>query len=73
MEKVVGDLDDPSRIQVRVRPWLRHLPEAVRRGGWHPPVVTINGKLFSQGVVPDAEALRQEIEGYFNARNNAEA
>jgi hypothetical protein len=35
-------------------------------------VVTINGELFSQGVVPDAEALRQEIEGYFNARNNAE-
>lgn len=72
VEEVVGNLDDPSRIQVRVRPWLRHLPEAIRRGGWHPPVVTINGELFSQGVVPDAEALRQEIEGYFNARNNAE-
>jgi hypothetical protein len=70
VEKVVGDLDDPSQVRVRVRPWLHHLPEAIRRGGWHPPVVSINGKLFSQGVVPDADALRQEIEEYFNARNN---
>jgi hypothetical protein len=71
--KVVANLDDPSQIQVRVRPWLRHLLGAIRRGGWHPPVVTINGKLFSQGVVPNVEALRQEIEKYLNARNNAEA
>jgi hypothetical protein len=70
VEKVVGDLDDPSQVRVRVRPWLHHLPEAIRRGGWHPPVVSVNGKLFSQGVVPDANALRQEIKEYFNARNN---
>jgi hypothetical protein len=73
VEKVVGDLDDPSLVRVRVRPWLHHLPEAIWRGAWHPPVVSVNGKLFSQGVVPDAEALRQEIEEYFNARNNTEA
>jgi hypothetical protein len=70
VEKVVEDLDDPSQVRVQVRPWLRHLPEAIQRGGWHPPVVSINGKLFSQGVVPDAGALRQEIKEYFNARNN---
>jgi hypothetical protein len=70
VEEVVGGLDDPSQVRVRVRPWLRHLPEAIRRGGWHPPVVSINGKLFSQGVVPDADALRQKIEGYFKTRNN---
>jgi hypothetical protein len=73
VEKVVGDLDDPSQVRVRVRPWLHHLPEGIRRGGWHPPVVSINGKLFSQGVVPDADALRQEMEKYFNTRNNTEA
>jgi hypothetical protein len=70
VEKVVGDLDDPSQVRVRVRPWLHHLPEAIRRGGWHPPVVSVNGKLFSQGIVPDANALRQEIKEYFDARNN---
>jgi hypothetical protein len=73
VEKVVGDVDDPSLVRVWIRPWLRHLPEAIWRGGWHPPVVSINGKLFSQGVVPDAEALRQEIEEYFKTRNNPEA
>jgi hypothetical protein len=72
VKKVVGDLDDPSQVRVRVRPWLYHLPEAIRRGGWHPPVVSVNGKLFSQGVVPDAGALRQKIEEYFSARNNTE-
>ncbi|HZA24451.1 MAG TPA: nitrate/nitrite transporter NrtS, partial [Dehalococcoidia bacterium] len=35
VEKVVGDLDDPSQVRVQVRSWLRHLPEAIRRGGWH--------------------------------------
>jgi hypothetical protein len=72
VENVVGDLDDPSQVRVRVRPWLRHLPETIRCGGWHPPVVSVNGKLFSQGIVPDAGALREEIEEYFNARNNTE-
>ncbi|HZA23993.1 MAG TPA: nitrate/nitrite transporter NrtS, partial [Dehalococcoidia bacterium] len=72
VEKVVGDLQDPSQVRVRVRPWLRHLPEAIWRGGWHPPVVSVNGKLFSQGVVPDAEALRQELERCLNTRNKRE-
>jgi hypothetical protein len=72
VEKVVGDLDDPSRVQVRIKPWLRHIPQAIWRGGWHPPVVTINGKVFSQGIVPGAELLRREIEEYLNAPDNGE-
>jgi hypothetical protein len=73
VEKVVGHLDDPSQVRVQVRPWLRHLPEAIWRGGWHPPVVTINGKLFSQGVVPEAQALRTEIEKCCSVQNKREA
>ena len=46
-----------SDIRVVVKPWLRHAFAALRRGGWHAPVVTIDGKVFSQGVVPDAETL----------------
>lgn len=64
--RLVRDVvDESSRadIEVEVRPWLRHMFDALRRGGWHAPVVTIDGKLFSQGVVPDADALRERLAG----------
>jgi hypothetical protein len=48
-------------IEVRVRPWLRHMFDALKRGGWHAPVVTIDGKVYSQGVVPDAGALAERL------------
>jgi len=63
--RVIEELGHPPEIQVLVRPWLNYLPQALLRGGWHPPVVTINGKRFSQGVVPDAgrllETIRQQM------------
>jgi len=49
-------------IAVEIRPWLRHAFEALRHGGWHAPVVTIDGRVFSQGIVPDAEALRIALQ-----------
>jgi hypothetical protein len=48
-------------IRVTAKPWLRHIVEALRLGGWHPPVVVVDGAVFSQGVVPDAGALRQRL------------
>ena len=49
-------------VQVEVKPWLRHIFDALRRGGWHTPVVTIDGKVFSQGIVPNADALRERLD-----------
>jgi hypothetical protein len=51
-----------SEIRVEVKPWLRHALDALRRGGWHPPVVTVDGRVFSQGVVPDVAALKERLE-----------
>ena len=51
----------PEVMNVTVKPWLNHLPEALLKGGWHPPVVTVKGKLFTQGIVPSAERLQQAI------------
>jgi hypothetical protein len=53
--------DTDPRIKVEVKPWVNNLLQALRRGGWHPPVVTINGRLFSQGVVPDRDALKTAL------------
>jgi hypothetical protein len=61
VRQAVDELGNPSNVRVVIRPWLNYLPLALLRRGWHPPVVTINGKRFSQGVVPDVKVLRGAI------------
>lgn len=59
VRKVAHDLD--GRVDVEIRPWLRHAFEVLSKGGWHAPVVTIDGRLFSQGVVPDQARLKAAL------------
>ena len=59
VQRVASDLPD---VEVRIKPWFNHLFDALRRGGWHPPVVTINGTITTQGVVPDEDRLRRALE-----------
>ena len=58
VQRVASDLPD---VEVRIKPWFNHLFDALRRGGWHPPVVTINGRITTQGVVPDEDRLRRAL------------
>ena len=58
-------------IHVVVKPWVRHMFDALRRGGWHAPVVTVDGKVVSQGVVPDEDELRQRLIEAAEAREGA--
>ena len=48
-------------IKFEVKPWLDHVFEALPHGGWHAPVVLVNGRLVSQGVVPNAVALEAAV------------
>lgn len=41
--------------------WLDNLFECLLHGGWHAPVILLNGKLFSQGVIPDRKQLSDKI------------
>ncbi len=59
VQRVASDL---PHVEVRIKPWFNNLFDALRRGGWHPPVVTIDGKVSTQGVVPDEATLRRAIE-----------
>ena len=59
VERVAADFAD---VRVTVKPWLNHLFEALWRGGWHAPVVTIDGRVFSQGIVPDETEFRGQLE-----------
>ena len=58
VQRVAADL---PHVEVRIKPWFNHLFDALRRGGWHPPVVTIDGKIATQGVVPDEDRLRRAL------------
>lgn len=60
VEQVAAELD---HVEVRIRPWFNNLVAALRRGGWHAPVVTIDGEIFSQGIVPDEDELRTALIG----------
>jgi hypothetical protein len=68
VRRAVEELENPTEVQVQIRPWLNYLPQALLRRGWHPPVVTINGKRFSQGVVPDVSDLRETIKGHLSRK-----
>ena len=53
--------DQLPNVELRIKPWFSHLFDALRRGGWHPPVVTINGKVATQGIVPDEATFRAAL------------
>ena len=51
-----------GKINIKVKPWFNNLPQTLLKGGWHPPIVMVNGKIFSQGIVPDAKKLENKIK-----------
>lgn len=55
-------------VRVEIKPWLSHLWEALAAGGWHPPVVVIDGRRFSQGTVPERAALVCQLQARLAAR-----
>lgn len=52
-------------IDLKVKQWTRYFYEPLLKGGWHTPIVMINGKIYSQGVVPDHDQIKKHIESYF--------
>ncbi len=45
-------------VKLEVKPWLTFLWESLRCGGWHAPVVLVDGRLVRQGTIP----LKEELE-----------
>lgn len=52
---------DGKPLVIEVKPWLTHLWSALKKGGWHAPVILINGKLFSQGKLINRQRLVQRL------------
>ena len=61
VQQALAEVDPSRRLTFVAKPWLRHAIPALLSGGWHPPVALIEGEVFSQGIVPDAEALRRRF------------
>lgn len=73
VSEILQEVDPSGRLRFVARPWLRHALSALIAGGWHPPVVLIDGDLFSQGVVPSRDALRERLEELARSRRTAES
>lgn len=58
-------------IESEIKPWLTHLWESLRRGGWHPPVVLVDGKLVRQGTIPTLAELQAAVCRAFEAKGIA--
>ena len=48
-------------IELEIKPWLNHLWESLRHGGWHAPVVLVDGKLIRQGTIPTLAELEAVV------------
>lgn len=55
-------------LELEVKPWLSHLWESLRRGGWHAPVVMVDGRLFRQGTVPSRAELETAVRSALKRR-----
>ncbi|MEK6977104.1 MAG: hypothetical protein AABX40_01720 [Candidatus Hydrothermarchaeota archaeon] len=50
-----------EKVEIEVKPWLDHFMEALLKGGWHTPIILINGRKYSQGVVPQRAEFMEAI------------
>jgi len=68
-KNVLRELDvvanDP-RVRLTVKPWIEFALQALSKGGWHAPVLMINGAIFSQGIVPNKAKLKARLAKELN-------
>jgi hypothetical protein len=49
-------------VEIKIKSWLTFLWESLRHGGWHVPVVIVNGRRVSQGKTPERSALEAAVQ-----------
>lgn len=62
IRSVVKELGVEGEAEIVVKPWLNNIISCLLWRSWHPPVVTINGKRFSQGIVPNRTQLLDTLK-----------
>lgn len=56
------------RVDVKSKPWLTHLWASLWHGGWHAPVVLVDGRLLRQGSVPSYVELEARVHSALQKR-----
>lgn len=62
LEAIKDEEFQDKPVNVTIKPWLTNVWESLAKGGWHAPVVLVNGKIISQGVVVDREELAAKVD-----------
>lgn len=58
VKKTINELGIETKTQLTIKPWfLWWWQPFFAHFAWHAPILVINGKLISQGEVPNKEAL----------------
>lgn len=55
-------------VRFETKPWLTHLGESLRHGGWHAPVVLVDGRVIRQGNVPTTAELEAVVQQALSRR-----
>lgn len=48
-------------VNIVLKPWLTNFWESLAYGGWHAPIIIVNDKLFSQGIIIDRKKLIKSV------------
>ena len=63
VEGTIKELGMEEKVNLKIRPWFlwAWLP-FFRYFAWHAPILVINGKLISQGIVPERQRVAGELK-----------
>ncbi len=58
VKNTIKDLEIEDKTKLTIRPWFPWFWQPLLINlAWHAPILTINGKLISQGIVPNKHTL----------------
>jgi len=60
VERALKELHE-VRAKLEVKPWLNYLLFSLVRGGYHPPVLLVEKRVVSQGVVPTLLQVKKAL------------
>jgi hypothetical protein len=66
LQNILAEQLQNKPVTLRILPWLSNWWRVLWRGGVQPPVLTLNGRIFSQGTVPDLQKLMRAIGTILN-------